>query len=820
MLKHALRSLSRMRTYTVINLVGLVVSLTGAIIIARYVHQELTVNHYVPELDRTFLLVNHGGYTNDFGYHHTEAINGNHIDNWQDPFADPDVECFSRFICEYGGLDMVVDNVHYQIETTRADSMFLRILPRKVVEGTLERKSDTDVIITRNLAEKIWHGESAVGKTLCFEQNTLTVVGVVEQPETKYSFAYELLLPLNKNNESNYIGWSIVRLREGADYKAYNKRQKAFDEVFGNGETYTRHFQLFPLGNLYFDSPVYDLNTGATKFFEKGNKQNVIFLVGGALLLLLVGLFNYVNIFSILIKHRRKGIAVRMIFGAKTTDVFWMVFVENLLLTGVAVGIAWLLVSLASSFLMEYYNLTLIPSPVFDIGISLAIVFLLPLAVAIPVAISHRHSGKMDNMKTSNNGTLRHGVQSASLWLQYSFTFFLIVVSTYSICQLYYMLNSDLGYKTENVISFDLFPEIRNNYESEGWQEREALAKEKAEDFMNRIKASPLFIHSCYGNRNAALTSEKTTIDKISIWSLKTDLPNSEFQKMGRVIISADEIELYGLKLLEGSKPDFERDNYQTYRMYLSRSAKEKLGICDISKTKIQCEERLWWSWVDGEFTNDNPPFTIAGVYDDFCMTHLSMEGIPFFILIRPSVFHSNGFFLASYQPDKREEVVAFLQKLYEEANGKGGVMPHTFIEDEIADIYAEDSRVARIFTTFALLSILLSCLGLFGISLYDVRSRRREIALRKVHGAKFKDIFRLIVRRYLIALGVAILLGTPLATYALHFYIQDYVHHVPLTPWYFFGAAIIMFLLSLATIYWQTSKAARENPADVMKSE
>ena len=163
---------------------------------------------------------------------------------------------------------------------------------------------------------------------------------------------------------------------------------------------------------------------------------------------------------------------------------------------------------------------------------------------------------------------------------------------------------------------------------------------------------------------------------------------------------------------------------------------------------------------------------------------------------------------------------MAFLQKLYEEENGSGSIIPHKYIEDEIEKIYAEDARVARIFTTFAILSILISCFGLLGISLYDVRQRRREIAIRKVNGARFKDIFRLIARRYLSALGAAIVIGTPLAIYALHFYMQSYAHHVPLTPWYFIGAALLMFLLTLATIYWQIRKAASENPADVMKSE
>ena len=267
--------------------------------------------------------------------------------------------------------------------------------------------------------------------------------------------------------------------------------------------------------------------------------------------------------------------------------------------------------------------------------------------------------------------------------------------------------------------------------------------------------------------------------------------------------------------------PNAERDRYQNYRMYISRSSKAKLGIKDIAQTLIQPIERQWFGFDDnGNTVTGNPPYTIAGVYEDFCMTHLAMDEIPFFIQISERQFNEDSHFLARYQKGKRQETLDFLHNLFEEANGTGGVMPYKFIEDEIAEIYADDTRVARIFATFALLSIFVSCLGLLGISLYDVQQRRREIAIRRVNGAKFKDIFRLIARRYMTALGLAIIIGTPCAIYAIHYYMQGYVHHVVLTPWYFIGAAFLMFLLMFAIIYWQIRKAASENVVDVMRNE
>lgn len=813
-----------MRTFTFINAVGLIISLTGAIIIARYVHQELTVNHYVPELERTYIVLNNGGYEERIGYSHAEARNYNNISNWEDPFSDPDVECFTRFSCEYGGLDVVANGIHYQLETTLADSMFIRMFPRQLIEGSLELKNPADAIITHEMADKIWPGESAIGKTLVQEDKTVTIVGVVDVPDTKYSFAYDLLLR-DDFKQNMYIGWSAVRLKEGADCKEYNKRQKPFSESFTDrSKKYIRHFQLFPLSKLYFDSPIKDFAPGGEKFYPMGNKQNIMYLIGGAILLLFVGLFNYINIFSILIVHRRRGIAIRKIFGANTSDVFWMVFAENFILAFISVGCAWAIIGLASPLMTRYYNLTLLASPLFDVCISAAITLLLPLAISISAAVS---SHRADFGKDIRKGTSHHLVRRLSLGVQYTFTFFLIVVSSYSVSQLLYMLHADLGYKTENIVWFDMCPAARNLNRGamthDEWEQRGELMAamvEQAEDCMRKIKASPLFECCCYGGETPSLTASKVTIDDWGV-ELKADNEGAEYQRIAEIKLSPEETEMYGLKLLEGSRPDYDRDCYKAYRMYLSRSAKEKLGINDISKTHIQPLSRLWFGTDEnGNYITDNIAYTISGVYDEFCMTHLGVEDIPFFITIRKNQFSESSYFLANYKSDKRDEAMAFLQNLYEEKNGTGSVMPHKFIEDEIEKIYAEDARVARIFTTFALLSILISCLGLFGISLYDVQHRRREIAIRKVNGAKFKDIFRLISRRYLIALGVAVLIGTPLAIYALHYYIQAYAHHVPLTPWYFLGAALLMLCLTLATIWYQVRRATRENPAEVIKSE
>lgn len=820
--KHAWRQLTRMRTYTFINIVGLIVSLTGAIIIARYVHQELTVDHYIPHLDRTFMLTN----VQDEGTSHTEGVNHNHTENWEDPMADPAVECFTRFTCIYNGMGVTCDGHIYQAKAIAVDSMFLKMLPRDVLAGTTEMKAVTDAVIAKDFAERLWPGEHPIGKTLEHDDLTLNIVGMVDKAPVKCNFDYDLLVHEDMK-QFGYTGWSLIRLKEGEDWQEYNKRRTPFVESYeGMDYTYQWNFQLFPLTDTYFDSPVKDHGV-AGQFLLAGNRQSVSYLVAGAVMLLFVGLFNFFNIFVVVQSQRRRSMGVRRVFGASIGTLFGQTYVENVIVAAIAVALSWCIIALVSPAMSRFYSLSQIASPQFDIALSLAIILLFPLAISIYAVAGMYSTRREEDIRNLNVGGSHQWGRHVSLWLQYVITFFLIVVSAYSICQLRYMLDADMGYKTENIVWFDLLPESRNPtigaMTSEAFdklmKKQEDMAA-KADEAMRRIKESPLFVQACYHHdESPSLTSGRSTVEEYG-QKAKVAGGNGTFKPIAGISLNMDDIDMYGLKLLEGEKPQPDRDEYTNYRIYMSKSAMEMLGAHYGNGDMIQFEDRLWHGYDQkGNYTNGNPPFTIVGVYDDIKLTHLGMKDIPFYIQIGSQVrFNVYTYFLAEYKPGMRKEALAFLQGIFDELNDNGGDMPYKLIEDDIAKVYEDDSRTTLIYTTFALLSILISCLGLFGISLYDIQHRRREIALRRVHGAMLADVLRLMMKRYMIALIIATAVGTPLAIYALHFYIEGYAHHIALTAWHFIAAFLTMLLLTFITIYWQVRKAMKEEPAEILK--
>ena len=224
----------------------------------------------------------------------------------------------------------------------------------------------------------------------------------------------------------------------------------------------------------------------------------------------------------------------------------------------------------------------------------------------------------------------------------------------------------------------------------------------------------------------------------------------------------------------------------------------------------------MWWS--QGVNLAENPPFEVVGVIEDFRTGHLSKGDVPLAILYQEGG-NSTEPLIATIAEGKRKEAIEFLKALHQEVIGEGE-FTYSFVEDEVKKLYDDDKRTTHIYVTFAGLAICVSCLGLFGLSLYDIRQRYREIALRKVNGATGKQIALLLVRKYLYILGAAFAVAIPLVYYMIDDYTKDFAVKAPIGAGIFLTGFILTLLISLGTLLWQVRKAVRINPALIMKSE
>ena len=180
--------------------------------------------------------------------------------------------------------------------------------------------------------------------------------------------------------------------------------------------------------------------------------------------------------------------------------------------------------------------------------------------------------------------------------------------------------------------------------------------------------------------------------------------------------------------------------------------------------------------------------------------------------------FGSTSIYIA-YQEEKLPELLDYLKGVMQEFYGTETV-EYTFLEDKVKAIYDEDRKIATIYNVFALIAIIVSCLGLFGIALFDIRQRYREIAIRKVNGAGMKDLYHLLFKKYLTVLGASFVVSVPLAYYLIHQYTADFVVKAPIGIGIFVISLALVAIISMGTLYWQIRKAANIDPAKIMKTE
>ncbi len=799
----SLRTLLRFKTYTVINLAGLVFSVACALIIVCYIHQERTVDHFCPELERTFLMTSAFEGTSERMV--TQSIDLNRDPEYVDPLKDPCVEKVSCFYV-FDNDCVTVDGRAYNVQTLVADSLYFQMLPRPLLAGVSQMRTPKDVLISKQLAKRLFKDNDPLGKTLRVSVGeTVTVVGVMDDAPTKASIDFDLVISsdLRRYWQGKLTRGELVQLYRAEDMKLLNeKNSKPMKLRMYGSQAMT--YQLVPLKELYMNE-----NVKVYYGVKRGNPTSLTILSVVALMLLLVGIFNYINLHTVVMLKRAREFGLKKVFGANGWEVFRQLYFENFCMGAIAVFLVWVVEEATRGLVHNWLGIPVVRDVAFDCWVSAALVFGIPLLTSIFPFLRYNFAPPVSSLRSINMGGNSVVSRTTFIFLQYVITICLIVAAVYFSRQLHYVLHYDLNYRTEDIIRcqmrrMDTVAEIMVS--DEEWKAQREKEKRQDEWLVQQMNESPLFTHWALGE--APILSGE--------WGSKCILESGEEVTIQTLFCNRQFMELFGFKLKEGRLWDNEIDNFRQYRLILTESAMRALGIENMREGKVQFERRIWWSMGIDE--SQNPPFEVVGVIEDFKTGHLASPDTPLALVYSEGSVEAKEL-MGAIAPGKKAEAIAFLEDLYRELNGEGE-FEYTFLEDDLAKLYEEDERATHIYITFALIAILISCLGLFGLSLYDIEQRYREIALRKIHGASTSDIVRLLLRKYYLILGAAFVLASAISYAAIHWYMQDYHHHAPISWWIFALAGVLIALISMGTIRWQIHKAVNMNPADVMKSE
>ena len=779
---YAIRFLTRSKSYTIINLLGLAFSLACCIILMRYIHRELTVDSHC--VDRNHV------YAIKISMEGSEHIGG--ISSYQyDPVKldKSPIEIETRYTPL--DQDFLIANGHrFPSRTIVTDSAFFQLFHYPLLQGKLALDKPTSVLLKKDFAHKLFGNDNPIGKTIRHSNGKdLIVEGILDEPTCKASIQFDMVLSYHLSTQWERMECELYRFLPGTDMNVMAE--------IGNSPRYLNNpqwdsrqftFSFVPLKETYWHEEWQDQKT----MFPSGQKSHLYILAGVCLLLFLTGLLNFINIYLVAMLRRGKEYGLKKVYGAGKSTLFLQIWLENFLLILSALLVAGLIIEVTQIPVNRLLNTQFVYTP-FDGWLAIGVLLLLPLITSIYPFLKYSFSSPIRSIQSIGWGSRSVRSRMVFLGIQYALTFLITVCALYYNGQLSLLLNTDPGFRTKNIILAKLIYSSQDysDFSEEKYQQDRA----RNQAIHDKLKTCPFIEYT------------ESAWDKITEQGYEVNhiTPDGKTVLLSRRLASPTFFKMFNIELEEGALP--EDKNKRCY--VVNRAAMKALGYSSLEGATV-VEESAYRR-------NNNVAFhPITAIAKDYYNGHLCAG-------VKPTIYEIDNFGREStyiaYPEGKLPNLLNYLKEMMQEFYGTETV-EYTLLEDDVKALYKEDRKIASIYNIFAMIAIAVSCLGLFGISLFDIRQRYREIAIRKAHGAGMKDLYQLLFKKYLLVLGASFVVATPLAYYLIHQYTADFVVKAPIGIGIFVIALLLVALISMGTLWWQIRKATNIDPATVMKSE
>ena len=786
-LKYSWRFLMRSKSYTIINLLGLAFSLACSIILMRYIHRELTVDTHCIDREHVYAIC-----TNTEG---NRGLSGLKQYNYDTISID---NRFVEAMTTYIPLekDYVISGTNrIPARCLVTDSVFFQLFHYPIVQGKLSLTTPQSALLTEKYARKIFGNENPIGKILRYSNGKdITIEGIVGEPECKTTINFDIILSSKLSQHWERMNTELYRFLPGTDINAINKTGSVPRYINDpKYDTRTHTFSLISVKDIYWDGSLTDREPA---MFLSGNHSHLIILSGVCLLLLLTGILNFINLYLVALLRRGKEYGLKKVFGVCGKTLFANIWIENTLLVLSALLVSWLIIEIMSAP-TEYLFDIHFSYTAFDGWLSASILLLLPVITSIYPYIKYNYTSPILSIRSIGAQSHSKHFRMFFLGAQYIITFLLVVLSLYFNRQLGMLLSTKPGFRTKNIMNVNLVYESKDfsSYTYESMQQR----RQRVMQLDNELNACPF------------IELYEPSYENILTPTFGTNYLNNKGEKVFLNIHYATPafFKLYDIKVIEGEIPDINKENRRTV-FVVNKAALKALGYTSINGVGVIEENQ--------KKANANASLQpIVAVVEDYFEGHLTSG-------IKPTIYpvgarFSGDLYQIAYTPGKKKEVIDFLRNLEYKLYGSED-FEYTFLEDDIKAMYTQDRQTATIYSIFASIAIIISSLGLLGISLFDIRQRYREIAIRKVNGASAKDLYRLLFRKYITVLIIAFVIAIPLACYLINTYTQDFAVRAPVSIDIFIISLLLVIIISLGTLAYQIQKAAYINPTQIMKTE
>jgi putative ABC transport system permease protein len=790
--KTAFRNLERNKVYSFINIAGLSIGLACAMFIMLYVKDEVS-------FDRFHKNVNHI-------YRIARKSNGNNVNGTtgflQGPRFSQNVPGIKSFVRVQGGAEDIKKETEVQEQggVLHVDSNFFSVFTFPLLSGNPATclKDPHSIVLSEDAAKKYFATTDAVGKVLMVKEDTsfvpYKVTAVAKRCPQNSSIQFDALLPFkvsdadakDTHNWFNSFLTTFVVLDDNVNQQATEKQMQSF-YVADAKQTFYEMLKNdggnpddIPMGT-YFLQPYPDmhLNTQLPASDGLTNASNPMYsylLSGIALFVLLIACINFVNLTIARSVKRAKEIGIRKVIGSDRKQLIFQFLSESFLLCTVAFILAVALVQLLLPLFNELANKALSISYLFDVKLIAGYIALYIntglLAGFYPALVLSGYN-PVQTLYSRFQIAGKNYLQKSLVVLQFTLASFLIVAAYTVYAQFNLLTKTNLGYDDNNLVIVN----------------KNGLKPADAAAFKNELLRNPNIAGVSVKNAGQWGTGTKNAVGSTVYFAGET--------------VDENYLPLLKIPLTAGR-------NFST--AFPADAAQSVI----VNESFVKAAN---WKTPVGEtlqiLGSSNETYHVIGVVKDYHFASLTKK-------ITPQLFNMNGSYGSYYiriKPNTAATSLKWIQKTYQQFYP---MTPYAYVfkNDENKKQYADVEKWKQIILFGAILTIFISCIGLFGLSVLSAEKRTKEIGIRKVLGASVKSIVTTLSTDFIKLVVIALIIASPLVYVAANKWLQSFPYRIALNWWLFGLAALLVVFIALFTVSFQAIKAAIANPVKSLRTE
>ncbi|MCO6357501.1 ABC transporter permease [Roseivirga pacifica] len=800
-LKIAFRSLLKDKFFSFLNVTGLAMGIACCLLIVTYVRYELSFDKHFENQESIYRVVIEGRF------------NGRDFTGVQNPapagptFLDqiPAVEQKLRF---RGTGDWIVEyqeKVFNEGDLVFTDETFFDVFKVNMIKGNpeeaLTRKNH--LAMSETMAKKYFGDEDPLGKTLKLDNAAdWTVAGVYEDIPDNTHFHFDFLLSfITRENEYNGQQWlnqnyetylvlnpnattadvetqmnDIAIEHMGAELKMY--LDMTFDQFKAAGNNF-RYF-LQPLADVHLKSAGYGGG------FEPGSDITYVYIFSAiAAFILVIACINFMNLSTARSANRAKEVGIRKVLGSVRSQLIGQFISESVLITLISGLIGLGLAMLILPFFNNFASREMVIEPMQTLPALLTGALLVGFLAGLYPAFFLSAFSPVKVLKGNlSMGMKSGGLRKVLVTFQFSISI-LLIIGTFSILnQLQYIQNKNLGFEKDQVLL------IHNSY----------LLGDNIAAFENKIEANP----------SVSQTSKTWYLPTSSSRSSTVFFPDAVIDQDKGVVsqnwnVDHDYSEVFGLKMVEGRffSEDMPTDSMA---MVINQTAAKSFGIESLDDAII------------GDFNEDGSAldrYKVVGIFEDFHYESLREEIGPMILRLG----QSNGYMGIKLNASNYQQVIDEARNSWDEM-APGQPFEYTFLDDRFTNMYTAETQLGDIFLIFAVLAIVIACLGLFGLAAFTAQQKTKEVGIRKVLGASISQLIYIMSREVSVLVLISFVVASAAGWYGVNQWLQGFAYRPPVSVMVFLLAGAGAFVIALLTMSYQSIKVAVANPVKALRNE